>query len=127
MALNENLIAKHMRTLEISREEAIQLIKDDTAIDKMTSTKEINGDLTAEQQKILKESKSVSRKPTVYKFDTSKRKRAENSGKRFLIESLRTALVNANCTDIDVTNVEREIVFYLEGTKYKLTLSAPRK
>ena len=127
MALNENLIAKHMRTLEISREEAIQLIKDDTAIDKMTSTKEINGDLTAEQQKILKESKSVSRKPTVYKFDTSKRKRAENSGKRFLIERLRTALVNANCTDIDVTNVEREIVFYSEGTKYKLTLSAPRK
>ena len=32
--LDEKLIAKHMATLNISREEAIQLIEDDKAIDR---------------------------------------------------------------------------------------------
>ena len=44
MALNEQLIAKHMATLGISRDEAIQLIEDDRAVDRMTSQKEIEGD-----------------------------------------------------------------------------------
>lgn len=125
MAVNEQLIAKHMKTLGISREDALQLIADDLAVDRM-SNKEVNSDLTAEQQKAVKSAKQADRKPTVYKFDTSKRKRAENTGKRFLIETLRTALENAGCADIEITNVEREIVFHSDGTKYKIVLSAPR-
>jgi uncharacterized protein YoaH (UPF0181 family) len=125
MAVNEQLIAKHMKTLGISREDAIQLIADDLAVDRM-STKEVNSDLTAEQQKAVKSAKQADRKPTVYKFDTSKRKRAENTGKRALIETVRTALEKAGCADIEVTNVEREIIFHADGTKYKIVLSAPR-
>lgn len=126
MAVNETLVAKHMKNLGITREEALQLIADDEAVDRMTSTKQIDGDLTEEQRKSAKGARQADRKPTVYKFDTSKRKRAENTGKRFLIDTLKTALEGAECESIEVTNPEREIVFYSEGTKYKVVLSAPR-
>lgn len=126
MAVNEKLVAKHMATLGISREEALQLIADDLAVDRMTSIKEVNSDLTDEQQKALKSVRQADRKPTVFKFDTSKRKRPENTGKRFLIDTLRNALESAGCAEIEVTNAEREIVFHSDGVKYKIVLSAPR-
>lgn len=126
MALNETLIENHIKRLGITREQAIQLIEDDEKVDKMTSTKEINADLTEEQIKSSKKARQADRKPTVYKFDTSKRKRAENTDKRTLINTIKTALENGECENIDVTNVEREMVFYYKDTKYKIVLSAPR-
>lgn len=121
------MITKHMNTLGITREEAIQLIADDEEIDRMTRTSDIDGDLTAEQRKSAKKARQADRKPTVYKFDTTKRKRAENTGKRFLIDEIKKCLENAGADNLEVTNPEREIVFMSEGTKYKIVLSAPRK
>lgn len=123
----EEMIAKHMKTLGITREEAIQLIADDEEIDRMTRTSDIDGDLTAEQRKNAKKVRQADRKPTVYKFDTTKRKRAENTGKRFLIDEIKKCLENAGADSLEVTNPEREIIFMSEGTKYKIVLSAPRK
>lgn len=123
----EEMIAKHMKTLGITREEAIQLIADDEEIDRMTRTSDIDGDLTAEQRKSAKKARQADRKPTVYKFDTTKRKRAENTGKRFLIDEIKKCLENAGADSLEVTNPEREIIFMSEGTKYKIVLSAPRK
>lgn len=123
----EEMIAKHMKTLGITREEAIQLIADDEEIDRMTRTSDIDGDLTAEQRKSTKKARQADRKPTVYKFDTTKRKRAENTGKRFLIDEIKKCLENAGADSLEVTNPEREIIFMSEGTKYKIVLSAPRK
>ena len=119
---NEKLIAKYMESLDITREEAIQLIADDVAVDKGA----ILFPLTAEQEKESKKARQADRKPTVYNFDTSKRKRAENTSKRFLIENLTDALQKVECTNLEVTNPEREIIFYYEGVKYKIVLSAPR-
>lgn len=121
------MITKHMNTLGITREEAIQLIADDEEIDHMIRTSDIDGDLTEEQRKSAKKARQADRKPTVYKFDTIKRKRAENTSKRFLIDEIKKCLENAGADNLDVTNPEREIVFMSEGTKYKIVLSAPRK
>lgn len=123
----EEMIAKHMNTLGITREEAIQLIADDEEIDHMIRTSDIDGDLTEEQRKSAKKARQADRKPTVYKFDMTKRKRAENTGKRFLIDEIKKCLENAGADNLEVTNPEREIVFMSEGTKYKIVLSAPRK
>ena len=123
----EEMIKKNMNTLGITRDEAIQLIADDEEIDHMTRTSDIDGDLTDEQRKSAKKARQADRKPTVYKFDTSKRTRKENTGKRALIETIKEALENSGCTDLEVTNIEREIVFFADGTKYKIVLSAPRK
>ena len=122
----EAMITKNMSILGISRDEAVALVASDAEIDRMTSSKEIDSDLTEEQRKNAKGARQADRKPTVFKFDTSKRKRAENSSKRSLIECLNSALTNYGATEIEVTNVEREIVFFADGTKYKVVLSAPR-
>jgi len=124
--MNEKQILKCMEQLGMTRDEAIALLQEDAEIDRMTSVKEINGDLTKEQQKVAKEAKSAGKKPTVYKFDTSKRKRKENTSKRNLIEVVRSALENAGCSEIEIPNIEREIVFQADGVKYKIVLSAPR-
>lgn len=124
--MNENLIKKHMDILNISREEAIELIKEDEAIDKMTSASEINGDMTKEQIQAAKEARKADRKKTVFKFDTSKRPKKENPDKRFLIESLRASVEEVGGTEIEVTNIEREMIFRFNNVKYKIVLSAPR-
>lgn len=123
----EELIQKQMKILNISREEAIQLIEDDKEIDRMTKTSEIDSDLTEEQRKGAKKARQADRKPTVYKFDTTKRKRAENTDKRTLIDAICNNLNELGAKSLDVTNPERELVFLFNDVKYKITLSAPRK
>lgn len=122
---NEKLIAKHMATLGISRGEAILLIAEDEAVDRMTSTKQIDGDLSDEQKKAKKKATQADRKKTVYKFDTKKERKANNA-KRELIDIIHKALSNLPDCETKVTNVEREIIFHFEGVKYKVVLSAPR-
>lgn len=126
MIYDENTIQKHMNILHLSREEAIELIKEDEKIDKMTTSTEINSDLTTDQIKAAKEARKADRKRTVFKFDVSKRPKKENPDKRFLIESLRASLEDVGGTNIEVTNVERELIFNFNNVKYKVVLSAPR-
>lgn len=119
--MDETLIQKHMSVLGISRDEAIQLIEDDKRIDKGEKLFE----LTAEQKQASKKARQADRKPTVYKFDTSKRKRPANENKRLLINTLKQALESIGAS-VEVTNIEREMVLMFEETKYKVVLSAPR-
>jgi hypothetical protein len=124
--LNEKTIQKHMNVLHISREEAIELIKEDEKIDKMTSTSEINSDMSVEQVKASKTARQADRKKTVFNFDVSKREKKANPDKRILIENLRASVQAVGSTDIEVTNPEREMVFKFNNVKYKIVLSAPR-
>lgn len=116
-------VEKLMKALGISEEEALQVIEDDKAIDKGEKLFE----LTAEQKKASKSVRQGDRKPTVYKFDTSKRKRPENVGKRNLIDAIQNALIEVGAESMEVTNAERELNFVVNGTKYKVVLSCPRK
>ena len=124
--LNEKTIQKHMNVLHITREEAIELIKEDEKIDKMTSTAEINSDMSIEQVKAAKTARQADRKKTVFNFDVSKREKKANPDKRILIENLRESVQAVGATDIEVTNLEREMVFKFNNVKYKIVLSAPR-
>ena len=121
----EKLIAKHMNLLKISRDEAIQLIEDDKRIDKGEKL----FSLTPEQEKASKKARSAGRKPktTVYKFDTTKRKKPENKNKSDLISVITSALVEHGAENLDLINPEREFTFIMDGTKYKIVLSLPRK
>lgn len=121
----EKLIAKHMNLLKISREEAIQLIEDDKRIDKGEKL----FSLTPEQEKASKKARSAGRKPktTVYKFDTTKRKKPENKNKSDLISVITGALIEHGAENLELINPEREFTFTMDGTKYKIVLSLPRK
>lgn len=121
----EKLIAKHMNLLKISRDEAIQLIEDDKRIDKGEKL----FSLTPEQEKASKKARSAGRKPktTVYKFDTTKRKKPENKNKSDLISVITGALTEHGAENLELINPEREFTFTMDGTKYKIILSLPRK
>ena len=121
----EKLIAKHMDLLKISRDEAIQLIEDDKRIDKGEKL----FSLTPEQEKASKKARSAGRKPktTVYKFDTTKRKKPENKNKSDLISVITGALTEHGAENLELINPEREFTFTMDGTKYKIVLSLPRK
>lgn len=107
-----------MDTLDITKEEAMQLLKDDDAIDHGAKLFE----LSADQKKVEKKMRQADRKPTVYQFKTRTRK--PNDDKREIINLLADVLKDQ---EIEITNPERQIDFKWNGTKYRIILSAPRK
>lgn len=115
--MNEEKIALLMKKLDISREDAIEIIKSDDEIDHGADP----FPLTKEQAKASKKARSVGRAPTVYKFE--KKERPPDEQKRHLIG----VLAKAVGVEVNILNPQREFEFVFEGKKYKVTLSAPRK
>lgn len=122
---DNEIIERNMKILDISREEATQMLEDDKRIDKGEKL----FTLTPEQEKASKKARQADRKKrtTVYKFDTSKRKKPENKGKQNIVNALTSVVEGLGAENLDVTNNEREFFFELDGTKYKVVLSMPRK
>lgn len=118
----EKLIAKHMATLDITREEAEQLIADDEAIDKGAKLFELD----KEAEKASKKARAIGTKTTTATTKKPREKKADND-KAQIMEEIREVISNLNgVSDIDVTNAEREMVFLCNGRKFKVVLSAPR-
>lgn len=118
----EKQIEKLMKNLDLTREEAKQLIEDDKRIDKGEKL----FSLTKEQEKASKEARSTGTKtPTAYKFN--KRERKADNDKQHLIHLLTGVLENEGCEVVEITNKEREFLFTYNEKKYKVVLSAPRK
>lgn len=122
-------IEKIAKTLDITIDEAKSLVADDKQIDKMTSIKDIDNDLTDDQKKALKKARQSDRKPTVYTFEKGRSKKAkkEKPMKKTLIEGFKGVVESLGATDVEIPNEEREMTFTIEGVKYKIILSEPRK
>lgn len=125
----EAQIQKMMYCLKCSREEALQVIADDKAIDR---GQKMDFDLPPDKLKVAREyAKCGTRKaPTVYNFDTSNRKRKENPTKAGIIEELAKFLQEHSenaCENVNVTNKERQIAFTIGENSYELTLVQKRK
>ena len=117
-------ITLYMRNLNISREEAIALMRDEEE-DNLP-------ELTTEQKKVEKEMRQADRKKETV---PRKRERKPDNDKRFLIDSFVWALTtdeetsgdNVNAENVVITKPEREIEFTYNGNRYRLTLAKPRK
>lgn len=123
----ESQVEKLMRVLDISAEEAQEVIAYDKAIDKGEKTEH---DLTAEQQKVVKEyTKAGTKKaPTVYDF--KKRERKANPTKSGIIAELAQFLAENSeyaTENVEITNKERQIAFKIGEECYELTLVQKRK
>lgn len=114
-------IAHLMRVLDCSEEEAKDIIAKDAIIDKGGNP----FPLTADQEKASKKARGVGRQPIAYKF--SPREKKENPTKAGIITLLTETLTTYGAESLDVSNPEREFLFTLDGTKYKVVLSCPRK
>lgn len=120
------LVKHHMKVLDIPEAEAIQLVMDDKAVDKGEKLFE----LSAEQKKVAKKYAGTgTKKRTVYKFDTAKKKK-ENPIKQKIIAEIERFL-NENseiCAEmVQITNAERQIAFKIGENDYELTLVQKRK
>lgn len=118
--MNEK-IANLMRKLGCTEDEAKDIIAKDAIIDKGGNP----FPLTADQEQASKKARGVGRQPTAYKF--APREKKENPTKAGIIALLTETLTTYGATGLDVSNPEREFLFMLDGTKYKITLACPRK
>ena len=120
--MDENLIAKHMRTLKCTREEAIQLIKDDDDVDHNIAKP---WDLTKEQ---MKNARKLANATTRKSSGTVNRTKKENPAKQAIVKAIEEAMqACAECASVKVTNTERTVdVVGADGTEYTITLTAHR-
>lgn len=131
--MTETQIKKMMDTLKISREEAIDLIREDEEIDKMTMS-EVDNDLTAEQKKAKKDATKTTGDKRKRNYTFTKRERKPDEVKREIIATIAQNLDRACCgedlshpTNIQIVKPEKEITFSLFGDEYSVTLTKHRK
>lgn len=110
-----------MSLLNVSYNEALQMVIDDDTIDNGGKC-DWEVELTPEQKKIVRKARMADRE---VKVEKTKRTRKENPDKQNLIEKFREVLEN-EADELEVLNPEREIAFIYNGTRYKITLSSPR-
>ena len=123
-----------MRKLGMSEEEIAEVLEADKKIDQGEKLFE----LSAEQEKASKQARQADRKPRAYDLDNTggKRSKKADDNKKKIVNRLTDTLENwfesdsqctyNACTNIEITNPEREFTFTYNGTKYRVTLSAPR-
>ena len=115
----EEKIQKLMKSLNISREEAIDLIEEDKRIDRGEKLYELDPEL----EKGAKKARQADRK----KSDTpTKRERKPKPEKAEICSAMMEGLAKLGVADFNITNPEREFLFTHNGTKYKVTLACPR-
>lgn len=117
----EERAKKYMKILNVSYDEALQMVIDDDTIDNGGKC-DWEVELTPEQKKIVRKARMADRE---VKMEKTKRTRKENPDKQNLIEKFREVL-EVEADELEVLNPEREIVFIYNGTRYKITLSSPR-
>ena len=122
----EDRVKQLMQALDLSEDEARQIIADDDAIDHGADL----FPLTAEQEKASK----AARRTGTRAYTFTKRERKPDDDKHFLIESIVWMLTtdvndigdNVNATNVTVTNPERQVDFIFNGRRFRIVLSAPR-
>lgn len=116
----EEKILNLMKSLDISRDEALEIIADDEQIDKGAKLFE----QSAEQKKASKKYTKVSKAVNAYGKKVERVRKADND-KRELIDILAESLAQLEI-EHTVDNIEREINLLYNNRKFKIVLSAPR-
>lgn len=113
----EEKIQKLMKSLGISREDAIQLMEDDKEIDRGAKMFELPKELQAGAKK----ARQADRKKTEVK-----RERKPKPEKAEICSAMMDGLRELGVEEFDILNAEREFIFHKDGVKYKVTLACPR-
>lgn len=116
--MTEKEIENAMKALDISRDEAIEMLKEDEAIDHGANPHP----LTPEQEKASKQARSTGTR--AYTF--TKRERKPDNDKRELISMLDDFIADISDGEINITNPERQIDFTYNDRHFRIVLSAPR-
>ena len=128
---DEKWIQSTMKTLDLTREEALEMWCDDHDIDQ---GKAKDFDLDPEKQKVVKQMTKAGGKAH---SETKPRERKPNEEKRALIAEIASCLEGFHRFDeenlvsrvdlVEIANVAREITFKIGENAYSLTLTLHRK
>lgn len=112
-------LSRLMEVLGVSEEEAREIQQTDREIDRGANP----FPLTPEEEKASKEARITAGDKT--KRKATERPKKVDADKTEIISVLDDALCDL-VDNVEVINPEREIIFYFNGRKFKITLSAPR-
>ena len=115
----EEKIQKLMKSLNISRAEAIELMEEDKRIDRGEKLYELDPEL----EKGAKKARQADRKANT----TTKREKKPKPEKEEICSAMMDGLRELGVENFEIINPEREFIFHKDGTKYKVTLACPRK
>lgn len=115
--MTDNQIERIAKNLGVSLDEAREIAESDRRIDKGENP----FPLSPEQEKASKKARSVAKSPTAYSF--TKRERKADNLKAEILQDLMVGII----ADITIINPEREFEFMVDGRKFKVVLSCPRK
>ena len=119
----EEKIANIMDKLDVSRDEAIEIIDFDTKVDKGI----IKDDLTAEQKKVVKKYTNVARGVNAYGKEQSRTIKTDEP-KRYIIELIKSTFENDNTiSDVEIINIQKTIMFKIGADTYEIDLKRKRK
>ena len=123
----EQTIEKHIKLLDCTREEAIDIIETDKIIDKGGRTQY---DLSEEEEKIAIKISGIKDRKAKSVDNKRGKVRAENPTKSGIIAEIAEYLTE-NCgfatENVTITNKERQITFKIGENDYEFTLVQKRK
>lgn len=121
---DEKWIQSTMKTLDLTRDEALEMWCDDHDID-MGKAKEF--DLDPEKQKVVKQMTKAGGKARA--TESKPRERKPNEEKREIIQTLQDSMKDYAifADSVEIVNPEREITFKIGENAYSLTLTLHRK
>ena len=117
--MDEKQIAKCMKNLGITKEEAIEMLAMDKEIDRGAKLFDLDPELEKGAKKARQAERKVSTTPT-------KREKKVKPEKAEICCAMMDGLKALGVEDFTINNPEREFVFTHNGTKYKVTLACPR-
>ena len=120
--MTESQIQRIMRSLKCSREEAVEILMADKAIDR---GERMEFDLSPEAEKQAKKFANTGTRQT--NGQKTERKRKENPTKATVIAELAQFLTENGYEMVEITNKERQIAFKIGENAYELTLVQKRK
>lgn len=134
-------VEKLMKALDITEEEAHEVMAYDKVVDKSKVKDTLPYDLTEAQEKISKEMRKSRKEappkpvtkekngPTIYALDNTQGKRSKkaNPTKASIISVIQKAIEEHGVENLEVENPERLLSFTVDGNPYTITLTANRK
>lgn len=125
-------IMRIAKSLDISYEEAKEMIEEDKAIDRMTKTEEINSDLDEKQRKAIKKYTNVGRGKSVNGVNAygkkTKRTIKADEVKQSIIKIIAETLENCEQVDtVTITNIQKTIAFKIGADDFEIDLKRKRK
>lgn len=125
-------IVEIAKKLDISYAEAEEMLAEDKKIDRMTSIKKVNSDMSEEQKKATKKYTNVARGKQVASTDAYGKKKTRtikaDDVKQMLIKLIAETLENsAEVDSVNITNIQKTIAFKIGADDFEIDLKRKRK